>query len=59
MINKRVFEALDCTLRNLSGTNQPMNGICMLLCGNFKQIFPIIPHKVLEVTLCEEVIPVE
>ena len=44
MTNKCAFEALDCTLRDLTGNNQPMGGICMLLCGDFRQILAVIPR---------------
>ena len=43
MTNRRAFEALDCTLRDLIGNSQPMEGISMLLCGDFRQILPVIP----------------
>ena len=42
MTNKLAFEALDCTLRDLTGKDQLMGGMCMLLCGDFRQILPII-----------------
>ena len=42
MTNKLAFEALDCTLRDLTGKDQPMGGMCMLLCGDFRQILPVI-----------------
>ena len=42
MTNKLAFEALDRTLRDLTGKDQPMGGMCMLLCGDFRQIFPVI-----------------
>ena len=44
MINRCAFKALDRTLRDLTGNNQPMGGICMLLCGDFRQILPVIPR---------------
>ena len=44
MTNRRAFEALDHTLRDLTGSSQLMGGICMLLCGDFRQILPVIPH---------------
>jgi len=44
MTDKRAFEALDRTLRDLTGNSQPMGGICMLLCGDFRQILPVIPR---------------
>ena len=42
MTNKLAFEALDCTLRDLTGKEGPMGGMCMLLCGDFRQILPVI-----------------
>ena len=44
MTNRRAFEALDRTLRDLTGNNHPMGGICTLLCGDFRQILPVIPR---------------
>ena len=35
------FEALDRTLRDLTGKDQPMGGIC-ILCGDIRQILPVI-----------------
>ena len=40
--NKLAFEALDRTLKDLTGKDRPMGGICMLLCGDFRQILPVI-----------------
>ena len=42
MTNKLAFEALDRTLRDLTGKDQLMGGMCMLLCGDFRQILPVI-----------------
>ena len=42
MTNKLAFEALDRTLRDLTGKDQLMEGMCMLLCGDFRQILPVI-----------------
>ena len=42
MTNKLAFEALDRTLRDLTGKKQPMGGMCMLICGDFRQILPVI-----------------
>ena len=42
MTNKLAFEALDRTLKDLTGKSQPMGGMCMLLCGDFRQILPVI-----------------
>ena len=44
MTNRCAFEALDHTLKDLTGNSQPMGGICMLLCGDFSQILPVIPR---------------
>ena len=42
MTNRLAFEALGCTLRDLTGKDRPMGGMCMLLCGDFRQILPVI-----------------
>ena len=42
MTNKLAYEALDLMLRNLTGKDQPMGGMCILLCGDFRQILPVI-----------------
>ena len=42
MTNKLAFEAMDRTLRDLTGKDRPMGGMCMLLCGDFRQILPVI-----------------
>ena len=42
MTSKLAFEALDCTLRDLTGKDLPMGGMCMLKCGDFRQILPVI-----------------
>ena len=42
MTNKLAFEALDRTLKDLTGKDRPMGGMCMLLCGDFRQILPVI-----------------
>ena len=42
MTNKLAFEALDRTLKDLTSKDRPMGGICMLLCGDFRQILPVI-----------------
>ena len=44
MINRRAFDVLNHALRNLTGNDHPIGGICMLLCGDFRQIFPVIPR---------------
>ena len=42
MTNRLAFEALDRTLKDLTGNSQPMGGMCMLLCGDFRQILPVV-----------------
>ena len=42
MTNKLAFEALDRTLRDPTGKEQPMGGMCKLLCEDFRQILPVI-----------------
>ena len=44
MTNRHEFEALDCTLRDLTGNDYLMGGKCTLLCGDFRQILPVIPQ---------------
>ena len=50
MTNKLAFEALDCTLRDLMDKDQPVGGMCMLLCGDFRQSCQLF-RVALEVTL--------
>ena len=42
MTNKLAFEALDRTLKDLTGKDRSMGGICMLLCEDFRKILPVI-----------------
>ena len=42
MTHKVAFEALDRTLQDLRSNDQPTGGICTLLCGDFRQILPVI-----------------
>ena len=44
MTNRHAIEALDRTLGDLTGNSRPMGGICMLLCGGFSHILPVILH---------------
>jgi len=44
MTDRCTFEALDHTLRDLTGNDYPMGGICTLLWGDFRQILPVIPR---------------
>ncbi|XP_017490266.1 PREDICTED: uncharacterized protein LOC108378484 [Rhagoletis zephyria] len=43
MANKKSLEALDRSLRDLRGNDQPMGGALLLLAGDFRQILPVIP----------------
>jgi hypothetical protein len=43
MTHRFAFEALDRTLRDLRNSQEPMGGIITVLCGDFRQILPIIP----------------
>ena len=42
MLIKAVFEALDRTLKDIRSTNEIMGGIPVMLCGDFRQILPVI-----------------
>ena len=57
MTNKLAFEALDQTLRDLTGNNQPMRGMCMLLCGTPDrscQLFRVVATRASIVDFCFE-----
>ena len=42
MLNQAVLEALDRTLKDIKSTNEIMRGISVMLCGDFRQILPVI-----------------
>ena len=42
MAHKACYEALDRSLRDIKGNESPMGGIPTLLCGDFRQILPVI-----------------
>ena len=42
MLNKIVFESMDRSLRDITSVDEPMGGIPVLLCGDFRQILPVI-----------------
>ena len=42
MLNKAVFEALNRTLKDIRSSNEIMGGIPVMLCGDFRQILPVI-----------------
>jgi hypothetical protein len=43
MSNKKSFEAVDKSLRDITDTDLVFGGIPVLLCGDFRQILPVIP----------------
>ena len=43
MLDRFQLEALDRTLRDLMGDNQPFGGKIILLAGNFRQCLPVVP----------------
>lgn len=45
MAHKKLLEALDRTLRDFRGNNQPMGGALILLAGDFRQTLPVIPRS--------------
>ena len=45
MNHKFQLEALDRTLRDITGANKPFGGKIMLLSGDFRQCLPVIPHS--------------
>ncbi len=44
MTNKLAFEAVDRTLRDLTGRNEPFGGIVFVMSGDFRQVLPVIPR---------------
>ena len=42
MLNKAVFEALNRTSKDIRSTNKIMGRIPVMLCGDFRQILPVI-----------------
>ncbi|XP_036340418.1 ATP-dependent DNA helicase pif1-like [Rhagoletis pomonella] len=45
MAHKKSLEALDRTLRDFRGKDQPMGGALILLAGDFRQTLPVIPRS--------------
>ncbi len=43
MQHKHAFEAVDRTLRDLSGLNRPFGGVVVVMGGDFRQVLPVIP----------------
>ena len=44
MLHKKVIEALDRTLQDIRSSDAVMGGLITLMCGDFRQILPVIPH---------------
>ena len=44
MTNKKCFETVDNTLRDIRNCDKPMGGITTVLSGDFRQILPVIPR---------------
>jgi len=42
MTHKSAYEAVDRTLQEITGVQQPMGGIPILLCRDFRQILPVV-----------------
>lgn len=45
MAHKKSYEALDRTMRDFTGINQPMGNKLLLLTGDFRQTLPVIPRS--------------
>jgi hypothetical protein len=50
MAHKKALEALDRTLQDIRGNNQPMGGAVPFLEGDFRQTLPVIPRSTLYFT---------
>ena len=44
MSHKHQMEALDRTLRDITGSDMPFGGKVIVLSGDFRQCLPVIPH---------------
>ena len=44
MANKCIIECVDRLLRDIMGVDLPFGGKMMILCGDFRQILPIVQH---------------
>ena len=55
MANKHHLDCVDCTLRDLTGNEQPFGGNVVLFCGDFRQVLPLMRHaeraKVVSITI--------
>ena len=43
-LHRKLIEAIDNTLRDIRSSNDIMGGLLTLLCGDFRQIFPVVLH---------------
>jgi hypothetical protein len=44
MTHRKAFEALDTTLRDITGVEMPFGGKVMILGGDFRQVLPVVPR---------------
>src|SRR5437868_14558772 len=42
MIHRYIFEAVDRTFRDLTGINKHFGGKIVILCGDFRQVLPVV-----------------
>ncbi|KAL0860020.1 hypothetical protein ABMA27_010335 [Loxostege sticticalis] len=54
MAHRKAVEAVDRTLRDIRQNDQPMGGVTMLFCGDFRQTLPVVPRgtKADEIRAC-------
>ena len=43
LLHRKVLEAMDTTLQDLRSSTEIMGGLLTILCGDFRQILPVIP----------------
>ena len=44
MAHRKAIEAVNRTLQDVRRCNQPMGGVTMLFCGDFRQTLPVVPR---------------
>ena len=44
LLHRKVAAAIGNTLRDIRSSNDIMDGLLTLLCGDFRQILPVVPH---------------
>ena len=44
LLSRKLIEVIDNTLRDIRSPNYIMGGLLTLLCGDFRQILPVVPH---------------